>query len=390
MKKKLLAVAVVGAFALPGAALAQSSVTISGVITGGYEGLSYGQYSRAGNSSQQGVVDNGSRLIFGVREDLGGGLTAIGQIDFRFSIDQGGVGGVGPAPFLSAPYGNTHVGLQSKNWGRLIFGRQDLHYFGRESDLSVRGSLRADSVSILSYVGATAAGVGVVAAPVAIAGTTRTPNVVHYTSPNWGGFSFVAAYSSNPAGQEGDIGAAARKGRAWNFAPTFAAKDWTIGYSYWSSKPDAPVAATTNQRADRLFGSYKWGGFKVGLAWDRSKLTTDATGVTANNRTAWSLPASYTWGPNSIHAHYSVARDDKAAAFAGLQTGAKMWAASYAYDLSKRTSVALTYAQIKNDANAVYNLFANVAPPATLGLGAAGIAQGEDPRLWSVSLRHAF
>jgi predicted porin len=64
-----------------------------------------------------------------------------------------------------------------------------------------------------------------------------------------------------------------------------------------------------------------------------------------------------------------------------------MFALSYGYDLSKRTSVALTYARIRNDVGAAYNFFTG----ASLGLGAttAGTT-GEDPRMWGVTVRHAF
>ncbi len=65
--------------------------------------------------------------------------------------------------------------------------------------------------------------------------------------------------------------------------------------------------------------------------------------------------------------------------------GAKMFAVSYAYDLSKRTSLAVTYAKITNEAAANYHLFTSVG----LGVGVAQLA-GEDPKLWGVTMRHAF
>jgi len=376
MNKKLLAVAVVGAFALPGAALAQSSVTISGFFKGGFESLSYSQTAKA-NSSQTGVVDDSSRIIFNVREDLGGGLAAIGQIDMRFGTDNGS---------LSAA-GNNHVGLVSKNWGRIFIGRQDLHYFNRESELTVRGSLRADSISLLAFAGGGAT---------AISAASRTPNVVHYTTPNWNGLTVIGAYSSqpNPAaavagvaaagnGVEADIGSGVRKGRGWHLNPNWARKNFQIGYSYWTQKSDAN--ATTDQRGDRLYGSYNWGGLKLGLAWDKSKLKVAATGVEASNRTAWSVPVQYTWGNHGIYGHYTKAGNDKSTAAAD---GSKMIALSYAYNLSKRTSMALTYAKITNDVGAVYNLFTSAA--LGLGAGAGAIAAGEDPRMWGVTVRHAF
>lgn len=380
MKKKLLAVAVVGAFALPGAALAQSSVTISGFLKGGFESLSYSQTAKA-NSSQTGVVDDSSRIIFNVREDLGGGLAAIGQVDMRVGLDTGAI----------AANGNNHLGLVSKNWGRIFFGRQDLHYFNRESELTVRGSLRADSISLLAFAG----GGGV-----AIAAASRTPNVVHYTTPNWNGFTVIGAYSSNPNpaaavagvgaagnGAEADIASGVRKGRAWHLNPNWAQKNFQIGYSYWSAKQDAAGAGIANadQRGDRLYGSYNWGGLKVGLAWDKSKLKTATTGATASDRSAWSLPIQYKWGNHGVYGHYTKARDDKATA---ANDGAKMVALSYAYDLSKRTSLSLTYAKITNDVGANYVLFTSAA----LGVGAGAGAQvaGEDPRMWGVTMRHAF
>ena len=190
----------------------------------------------------------------------------------------------------------------------------------------------------------------------------------------------IAAYSSNAAAQDADLGSAVRKGRAWNLNPNMQGSNWQVGYSYWTSKPDAALAG--EQRGDRLYGSYTWGGFKIGLAWDKSRIRTSGVGDTSR-RTVWSIPASYSWGPHSIHAHYDRAGDDKV--MAGDEK-ARMFALSYAYDLSKRTSAAITYARINNNTNAFYNFFTNVG----LGLAGAAPAAGADPRLWSLTLRHQF
>jgi predicted porin len=363
MNKKLIAVAVAGMFVAPAAALAQSSVTISGFLKGGFEHVKYGNFRGGGlRSSQSGVVDDSSRIIFNVVEDLGGGLQAIGQVDMRVGLDTG---------LLSAA-GNDHVGLRSKSWGRIFLGRQDLHYFNRESDLTGKGSLRADSISLLAFAGGGGS---------AIAAATRTTNVIHYTTPNWGGFTLIAAYSSNPFAPEADLGSAVRTGRAWHLNPNMAGANWQIGYGYWTSKSDATLAG--NQRGDRLYGSYRFPmGFKIGLAWDKSRIRTDGGGDTSR-RTVWSLPMSYTWGNHSIHGHYTRAGDDKV--MAGDEKS-RMFALSYQYDLSKRTSAALTYASIRNSSGATYNFFTGAA----LGVANLAVAAGEDPRMWGVTLRHAF
>lgn len=407
MNKKLLAVAVAGALAAPGIALAQSSVTISGVIKMSLQQFKVSNMNAARdpllvgvNNSQTLLHDDSSRIIFNMTEDLGGGLQAIAQIDWRIVPDNVNVAGVA----TDSVGGNNHIGLRGKTWGTIKLGMQDVHYFGRESDLTARNDLQADSISLLAFV----AGAGV--ANTAIAGATRTRNIVHYQTPNWGGFYGVVGYSFNPTATEADIGSPTRKGYAWNVAPTFEGRNFTVGYSYWSQKADA-TGAGANQRGDRLFGSYRWGGLRVGLAWDRSKITNEGVAASASapaifavgtgnevaRRDAWSVPVEYSWGPHWIGGHYTKANNDKstdcgrmtvAACTAGLdKDGAKMWAIGYNYSLSKRTSVGVTYAQISNDTGAAYTLFTSGG---ALGTAAHTSLAGEDPRMWSMTIRHAF
>jgi predicted porin len=63
-----------------------------------------------------------------------------------------------------------------------------------------------------------------------------------------------------------------------------------------------------------------------------------------------------------------------------------MFAVAYVYDLSKRTSVGITYAQIDNEAGGKYNFFTGTS----LGSADAAVGAGEDPSLIQFTLRHAF
>ena len=367
MNKKLLAVAVAGALAAPGVALAQaSSVTISGFFKVGWENLNYGNAARTRlNNSQYRVVDNSSRIIFNSVEDLGNGLAAVGQLDIRFAPDQAGsIGATLGNPIGS---GNTFVGLKSTSWGMLTTGRWDLHY-GKGPSEATRGAgaLQASDVSLFDYIGSTP-----------IANTTRTQNVVKYDSPNWGGFSGTLAWSANPSnavGGEADMtnpavaGRSSRKGDAWNINPRYSNGPFEAEYSYWRSKNDAPVATTLDQRGDTLTGKYTIGGFKVGLGANRSKLETAVgvgvvgAGTKVAERTTWSLAGQYTWGPNAVFAHYDRASNISCdTGCVTNNTGARMYALVYEYSLSKRTSLAATYAQIKNDANISYNFFTSAS-----------------------------
>ncbi|TAK45393.1 MAG: porin [Betaproteobacteria bacterium] len=363
MNGRVLVAAVAAAFSLPAVALAQSSVTLSGIIKMAFENVKLSQSAKT-PSGESRVADESSKIVFQVVEDLGSGLHAIVQVDWRVTPDSG----------ADAASGNNWVGLRSRDWGTLALGRFDLHYQNSPSEIAAKGgSYKAQNIALLAFAGGGAT---------AIAGNTRTTNAVRYDSPDWNGLAVSVAYSTNPAAPEADLGSGVRKGRAWNVVPTYTADRWQLGWSNWNSKPDA--FASPDQRGDRLWGYYQWGGLKLGLAWDRAKLATGATGVLTSNRTAWSVPLRYTSGRHNVYAEYSKARDDKATV---ASDGARMFAIAYAYDLSKRTSAGITYARIANDAGAFYNLYNSAAGQ---GSASAAVAAGEDPRIWSFALRHAF
>ena len=86
MKKSLLALAVLGAFA--GVASAQSNVKIYGVVDLGISNDNNGGAAGSVTRMDSGLL-NGSRLGFMGTEDLGGGLSANFQLENGFSADTG-------------------------------------------------------------------------------------------------------------------------------------------------------------------------------------------------------------------------------------------------------------------------------------------------------------
>lgn len=383
MQKKLLGVAVAAVLAAPGVALAQagSGVTIGGVAKVGFDRISISNRATAGNKSETRVTDNSSRMIFGISENIGGGLSGIAQLDVRFAPDDASnVGGAAPhSDFTTA--GNTWVGLRSTALGTLTLGRHDLHY-GKQPDevATYAGALQAAATSLMDFIGA---------AP--IANGTRTSNVVRYDTPTWGGFAATVAYSTNPAGgnaQESDLtaGNTTRKGDGWNINPSFTSGPFQIGYSHWRAEADVEGAAT-DQRSNVIYGYWTFGGFKVGAALNDSDIRGNAG--TQFDRKAWTIPVRWQGGPHHVAAHFTRARDaNGAGVVAGRENnGAKMWAVAYSYLFSKRTSVGLTYARLDNDEFGAYNFFTNTA---TLGSTNSALAAGEDGRLMAVTVRHAF
>src|SRR2546421_11201189 len=119
MKKSLLALAVLGAFA--GAASAQSSVTIYGsldlAVTKGNGGTAP---QEGGNGTSKAWIEkqsNASRLGFRGNEDLGGGLSAQFHLEHRFTPDNGAAS----ALFWA---GRSYVQLTSQTLGRGYLGRE--------------------------------------------------------------------------------------------------------------------------------------------------------------------------------------------------------------------------------------------------------------------------
>ena len=414
MEKKLLAISVAVALAVPSVALAQSSVTISGFIQGSFDNMKLGNVNpaRTGRTSEGRVNDESSSIVFSGRENLAGGLAGIFRVDFKPNIDTGSL----------AASGESWIGLSSQKWGSLTMGRHALHYFLAPDDTYYKGvSYRLHPSSLTDFSGRGA---------VAMANATRTANTIKWTSPLWGGFGLIVAYSSNPLGtaaREADMtaGNTARSGRGWNLHPSYTGSNWKIGYSYWDAKADAPSTnpaaasataaslstlaptgvsyvlnasvlptngaqlVTADQRGNTLYGHYTWGGWKFGLLWNRSQLKAAATGAglapigtEISDRTAWSIPIRYTTGPHNFMGSYTRASDDKATAG---KDGARMWTLAYAYDLSKRTHVAFAVNQLKNDPGAAYSHYVDAGAGTNNNLAA-----GERARLFSIGIRHDF
>jgi len=124
MKKSLFAVAAATAFT--GAAQAQSSVTVYGILDYGYASSyqrnvtgSAGVITNQNTSGFKGSNESTSRLGFRGTEDLGGGTSAFFTVETAINTDQGGI-------FTSGANGNrqTFLGLSQKGLGSASIGIQ--------------------------------------------------------------------------------------------------------------------------------------------------------------------------------------------------------------------------------------------------------------------------
>ena len=377
MKKSLLAVAAMTAFA--GAAHAQSSVTIYGVLDESYSSLK--QTDRAGlNKTTQGLKDSAwtsNRLGFQGSEDLGGGSSTVFTVESGLAVanagpEQAGLGNTGAnSNFGTAPFTNVRqafLGVKNTKFGQLTAGYQyTQEYFQRITNIG--GSANTLGIAATSSNGGIA---------VASRGTIDQYNGFRYESPTYMGAQFVAMVGTVNLTQQANYGVAltatpSATGQGMYIAATDPAAaitqngtaqsygvQWTQGkaqatvsmsrenafnaasYNYLLGVNAATTVGTvsaynTSQTNVTASGSYDFGIVKLmGLAANR-RLTVASTGVITNvdmyNIGAF-VPVTPTikLGTNYAYAHQGAS---------GIDTKNQAVQASVQYSLSKRSTAYL-------------------------------------------------
>ena len=132
MNKKLLALAVAGAFAAPVAMADSANVVIYGTINMSVDSVDGGSFDTItginANTAERRtrISSNNSNLGFRGTEDLGNGLSAIWQFESAIAFDQQ-IRNDQTASDTGGTVGsrNTFAGFSSKTLGALTFGNQE-------------------------------------------------------------------------------------------------------------------------------------------------------------------------------------------------------------------------------------------------------------------------
>jgi len=368
MKKSLLALAVLGAFA--GAASAQSSVTIYGLLDVGVNHTDNGDVTT--NRLKSGG-QSGSRIGFKGTEDLGNGLSAVFVLENGINVDDG-------SDNTSAFSRLAYVGLNG-GFGSVKFGRQisplkasyeQIDPFGGAGDI---GSVEriffshqaaANGGSANSFTGNSATASGQVG---------RTDNTINYTTANLSGFTGQVAYSFGEVA--GDNSAGRRIGA--NIA--YANGPLNVQFAYDTT--DAGVVATTaltttfDSKIGFLGATYNFGPFKLHGAYAETKIDPVVGTADRKYRDAL-LGVSIPVGAGTILASY-IQHDNKDVSNAD----SKQYAIGYTYDLSKRTNIYTGYARTTNDDTV------RLGQSAAIGVNNATL-NGESISVINVGIRHKF
>jgi predicted porin len=342
INKSALALALLAGFA--GAASAQSSVTIFGVVDVN------GRYIENGDLDMYQLATDGlnsSRLGFRGVEDLGGGLKAGFWLEAGLNPDTGTINSSGKFWHRRAT-----VSLESNGLGEVRIGRDKTPTYNGIADFDAFEDTGLGKFSSLqSRLTAT------------VNTNTRADNQVQYFTPKslggfYGNFSVAAG--------EGNVGDKYVGGR--------------LGYAAGPLNVSASYGETQANAADDM---YKIG--SLGAAWNFGfmRLLGSVSQMKFNSREElmYTVGATVPVGAGVIRASYGSAdlEGGTAATATSDADDAQLFAIGYVHNLSKRTALYTTVSRINNDGAQRFTLSSN--PPLAAGQSSTGAEFG---------LRHSF
>lgn len=351
MQKKLLAAAVLSAFA--GAASAQSSsVTIYGTLQGDFQ---VAESKGADASAAPAVLSNsfrtaasytvtpanqsartrsnpaGSNIGFRGTEDLGNGLSAWFQLELSTTLGAPSASPDGANHGNAPTWRNTAVGLRSNTWGTVSVGMWDTPFnLIAVSTGNANGrTANATTGQQANLLGNTFIGQGAWSAQneSAACGATgfnagscynagmnfdrRQKQLLQWWSPNWNGFEARVAYAAVGAadGVTADNRASGSiKPTIWDMSLAYNNGPFAIGYAYSNQKDllayaAATAGATAGVGALSQGAAAGPGGFSLGNTVGNSVAAGAATTISGSKGTGHRLGGKYAFnlgGGNSI------------------------------------------------------------------------------------------
>jgi predicted porin len=352
MKKSLFAIAAVTAFA--GAAQAQSSVTVYGILDVGYIGGNVrgtsasanakGTYSNIGSSAE-----STSRLGFRGTEDLGGGMSAF------FTLETG----IQPTNATASTFNNrqTFVGLRDKAIGAVSFGTQytPIHTAIGATSAGQQNNIVGDVIYPIPPANNGNQGVGQVASTSNTDSyTIRTANMLKLQSINVAGFVGTAFYTANnqDTTQLSSTSGGTNNQNGWGIGLDYTWKKLLVSANYQAlSSKQATVTTTpaiwsnatggTNVKDNQMYfaATYDFGILKAYAQYINRKATSQITSNDYVSRTAQQIgvrsfitPKIEGWASGGTGRYDSYGPTHPTVNFTGYQLGANYW-------LSKRTNL---------------------------------------------------
>jgi hypothetical protein len=448
MQKKLLTMAVAGALAAPGLALAQqaSGTEVYGTVNMAFGNFRYsdgtvaqtrdgatavpGANNAGGSVSKWDVANGASNYGVRSRESLGGGLSGWVQIEENAPLERSSNQAIKPASRNSAigiqgGFGNFFMGQWTTPWADLdaLWGIGTVGFWGPVTSLIGRRETTGTAVNYncTNGVGTTPGAVNVTAA-VPICDALQGGGGVGHAF--WRRASNAIFYQSNVmAGVQAKVMYQTNEGKATaNAAGTNGNASMWSGSVQWSGMGGrARVGAAVDRHKDfttigltdggySVKGGFNAGVVDIGLAYEAmtykcgiqpfgggATFGTGCSGAGDVKAKQYAVAFAVPVGPGSIRGSYTVAKDLKGnglvnAAGAGISdTGAKEFNIGYEHRFSKRTNIGIGYAKIDNKANAQFTWTG--APPNNLQGPQNAVNTpifGSDVSTFFLSMTHRF
>jgi predicted porin len=345
MKKSLLALAALTAFA--GAASAQSSVTLFGIVDLAYVNVKNGSLKQNLLSSNQ---YNSNRLGFRGVEDLGGGLRAGFWLEGAMNNDTGEGTATGGGQNWQR---RSTVSLMG-GFGEVRLGRDYTPSFWNYTVFDPFGTNGPGS--ILSLVSTLGSGAGTL---------VRANNTVGYFLPAAGGLYGQAQVAAG----EGVAG-----NKYYGVRLGYAGGPVNVAVAYGQTPSDGGLA---DDYTDMNIG----GSFKIGPAFTLMAQYSQREFANRDQNTAL-IGGALAMGAGTLR--FSYVQSDGAQGSSATDFDAKLMAIGYYYDLSKRTTVYGVASQLDNDGSAA------TGARFTIGSGPAMTAGGAKSTGFALGVRHAF
>ncbi len=403
MQKKLIALAVASALTVPALALADTgNVTIYGTADVSYDFVNAGNL---GTSSQR-VSSNTSNIGLKGSEDLGGGLSAVWQVEQLVDIS-----GASNATNGFATR-NTFIGLSSGSLGTVVLGRHDTPYKIATRGLDVFANGIADNRSLM---GQSSSSIALSAGNnTATAFDGRQPNVIAYISPAMAGLTVAVGHVNlnQTLGLNQSVSPAHNSG-AWSVAGLYGNGPFFGSLAYEKHDLQSFTAQVgAEEKAWKLGLGYTQEAFNVGLAYEKTSDNLGGATCTAltalasvagdcAGHNAWYLGGKYNFtGSDAVKLAYTKMGNMTVAKQNAADTSAHQLSVGYDHNMSKRTTVYALYTKLSNGRNGGFGLSSNSSAAnmsvnlatgvAAQAAGSTVGAVGSSPSAVSFGLRHTF
>lgn len=367
MKRKLLVLAIAGAFVAP-AAMADGNVSIYGAANMSLDMTKDGAPAN-GNSANK-ISSNESYLGVKGSSDLGGGYSVVAQYESAIALD-GTPTGFGFAGSKLAGR-DSFLGLAG-GFGTVLAGTHDTPY-----KMSTRGmDVFADTIADNRNLGTIH--------------DIRLGNVLAYVSPKIANSLTIVGAMVMGAENTANLGAGVVKGSAYSLAAMYgsgpiaaslAYQTITVG-SAGSGTLAVPLAAVANTKLSALKLGVGYTADQFGVNFVVERPSTSVPGLASVSTTNYYLGAKFNVSSNdAIKAAYG-----KAGSASGAANGATQISVGYDHTLGKGTSLYALYTKVSNDTNGTHGLGQTADGEIT---GAQAGLGNSSPSALSVGMKYAF